>query len=143
MLEHPHESHQDSMHTKQQARLTVFWPGLDNNINNVLLACKKFKDTFPSNTKEQIVSKPTLLFQEIAVDFCFHTVQDYLVLVDWCSNWANIIPMGHDTTDSHCISIETCHPTIVAFPQHRNSTVDQFRTHCQLITNHYQMKASI
>lgn len=58
MLAHLHESHQGSVRTKQRARLTLFWPGIDNDIENTILACKKCQDYLPSNTKEPMISRP-------------------------------------------------------------------------------------
>ena len=34
-----HDSHQGSVHTKQRARLRVYWPGIDNDIDNIILSC--------------------------------------------------------------------------------------------------------
>jgi hypothetical protein len=34
-------------------------------------------------------------FQEIAADLCSRGGQDYLVLVDCCTDWPDIIPVGH------------------------------------------------
>ena len=72
MLAHLHESPQGLVHTKQQAQLTIYWPGIDNNIYNVILACKKCQDCLPSNTKDLITSKPkpNHPFQEIVSGFC-------------------------------------------------------------------------
>ena len=36
-----HESHQGSVRTKQRARLSVYWPGVDNDIDNLVLACQQ------------------------------------------------------------------------------------------------------
>ena len=67
-----YESHQGSVRTKQWAQLTIHWPGIDNDIDNAILACKKCQDYLPSNTKEPIISKskPNRPFQEVAGDFC-------------------------------------------------------------------------
>ena len=107
-LAHLHESHQGSLRTKERARLTVYWPGIDNDIDNVVLTCKKCQDMLPSNNKEPIISKPKpeRPFQEVAADFCSYAAQDYLILVDYYSDWPDIIPMDHNTTslrsyDSH------------------------------------------
>ena len=43
-----HELHQGAVHTKQRARLTVYWPGIDNDIDNILFylaSCAKI--TYP------------------------------------------------------------------------------------------------
>ena len=101
-----HESHQGSVRTKQRARLTVYWPGIDNDIDNIILACKDCQDSLPSNPREPIVSKPTPKrpFQEVAGDFCSYAGQDYLILVDCYSDWPDIIPMGHNTTTPRLLS---------------------------------------
>ena len=93
-----HESHQGSVRTKQRARLVVYWPGIDNDIDNVILACKRCQDFLLANCKEPIISKPSPVrpFQEIAGDFCCYGGKDYLIL--------DIIPMGHNTTSFALIS---------------------------------------
>jgi len=40
ILSQLHESHQGSVRTKQHARLCVYWPGMDNDIDNTILFCK-------------------------------------------------------------------------------------------------------
>lgn len=49
-------------------------------------------------------NKPSRPFQEIAGDLCYHVAQNYLILIDCCTDWPNIIPMGHDTTTSHLVN---------------------------------------
>ena len=101
-----HESHQGSVRIKQRARLVVYWPGIDNDIDNVILACKQCQDFLPANCKEPIISKPSPVrpFQEIAGDFCCYGGKDYLILVDCYTDWPDIIPMGHNTTSFALIS---------------------------------------
>ena len=100
MLSQLHASHQGSTRTKQRARLTIYWPGIDNDIDNIVLACKQCQDLLPSNTKEPLAAKPTPTrpFQEIAADLCFYAGQSYLVMIDCYSDWPTIVLMGHDTT---------------------------------------------
>ena len=52
------ELHQGSVRTKQRATLTVYWPGIDNAIDNLILNCQKCQDCLPSNAKEPIIQKP-------------------------------------------------------------------------------------
>ena len=101
-----HESHQGSVRTKQRARLTVYWPGIDNDIDNVVFSCKKCQDLLSANTKLPITSKPMLnkLFQKVAADFCSYGGQSYLLLVDCITDWPDIIPMGHSTTQLNILS---------------------------------------
>jgi len=85
----------------------VYWPGIDNDIDNIMLSCKQCQDNFPSNPRELIVSKtrPSHSFQEIAIDFCYYGGQTFLIIVNCFMDWPYIIPMGHGTTASHLIQV--------------------------------------
>lgn len=106
ILSQLHESHQGTVRTKQRARLSVYWPGIDNDIDNLILACQTCQDCLPSNVKEPLVHKPlpNRPFQEIAVDFCSYAGRDYLIIVDCYTDWPAIIPMDHGTTTPHLIT---------------------------------------
>ena len=102
VLTNLHEAHQGALRTKQRARLTIYWPGLDNDIDNIILNCQQCQDHLPSNNKEPIIQKPrpSQPFQEVAVDLCSYAGQDYLVMVDCHTDWPDIIPMTRNTTTS-------------------------------------------
>ena len=72
-----HESHQGSVRTKQRARLTVYWPGMDNAIDNVIFNCQKCQDHLPSNAKEPIIQKPRPLRPRV------HNKNTKLVFLLW------------------------------------------------------------
>ena len=101
-----HESHQGSVRTKQRARLSVYWPGIDNDIDNTILACQQCQDHLPSNPKEPIIQKPTpeRPFQEIAVDLCSHAGRTYLIIVDCFTDWPAIISLDRGTNALQVIS---------------------------------------
>ena len=40
VLSQLHEAHQGSTRTKQRAHMTVYWPGMDNDIDNMVYVCK-------------------------------------------------------------------------------------------------------
>ena len=104
-----HESHQGTVRTKERARLSIYWPGIDNDIDNVIRSCKICQDQLPSNSKKPIMSKPkpSRPFQEIAMDFCSFGGQQFLIVVDCFTDWPEIIPMQHDTSTSHLIQALT------------------------------------
>jgi len=58
VLSQLHESHQGTVRTKQHARLSIYWPGIDNDIENTILACQQCQDHLPSHTKEPLIQKP-------------------------------------------------------------------------------------
>ena len=70
ILKELHESHQGIVRTKQRAQLAVYWPGIDNDIENVISSCVQCQACLPSHPQEPIVLKPVpeRPFQELAVD---------------------------------------------------------------------------
>ena len=100
ILQQLHESHQGQVRTKERARLAVYWPSISNDIDNVIMSCKTCQDLMPSHPREPIAVKPPAErpFQEIAIDFCSHAGQGYLIIVDCFSDWPEIVPMHKSTT---------------------------------------------
>ena len=100
-----HESHQGSVRTKQRAHLTVYWPGIDNDIDNIILSCQLCQDHLSSHPKEPLIQKPKPLrpFQEVAADYCSYGGKQFLILVDCFTDWPEVIPMGQNTSTHHLI----------------------------------------
>ena len=101
-----HSAHQGSVRTKQRARQIVYWHGIDNDIDNIILQCKQCQETLPSQPREPLITKtrPNRPFQEIAVDFFTYGGQQFLVIIDCYTDWPEIIQMGKNTTTSHLIA---------------------------------------
>ena len=93
---HPH---QGAVRTNR-AKLTVYWPGINNDIDNVILTCKQCQDSQPSLPKEPLTvePRPSRPLQELAVDFCSYAGCDFLIIVDCHADWTDIIHMDHNTT---------------------------------------------
>ena len=84
---------------KQQACLMVYWPEIDNDLDNIILACQLCQDHLPSHPKELLIQKPKPLqpFQVIAADYCSYGGKQFLILIDCFTDWPEIIPTGQDT----------------------------------------------
>ena len=106
ILSQLHESHQGSVRTKQRARLSLYWPGIDNDIDNTILSCQYCQDHLPSHLKEPIIQKlrPERPFQEIAIDLCSHAGHTYLIIVDCYTDWPAVITLHPNTTTYAVIS---------------------------------------
>ena len=109
ILECLHSSHQGIVRTKQRARLALYWPGMDKDIENITAACTQCQDHLPSNHKEplQAKPKPARPYQETAADLCFHAGKNYLVWVDCYSDWPIIAPLDKDTTATRITTVST------------------------------------
>ena len=104
-----HETHQGMVRTKQRARLTIYWPRLDNDIDIVVSQCTQCQTYLPSRPKEPLISKPrgprpARPFQEIAADFCYHAGRNYFVFVDCFTDWPTVVSMGKCATSTDLIT---------------------------------------
>ena len=106
VLKQLHEAHLGTVRTKQCAHLTVYWPGLDNDVDNIVSQCSQCQTHLPSHPKEPMISKPRPArpFQEIAADFCFHAGRCYLVFVDCFTDWPTVVPVGKSATATDLIT---------------------------------------
>ena len=97
ILQELHSSHQGTLRATMRAQFIAYWPGTNNDIDNVVLSCKQCQDHPTSHPKEPLVQKPKphRPFQKTAVDFCLHAGHDFLIVVDYYTDWPDIIHMGH------------------------------------------------
>ena len=95
-----HEAHQGITRSQDRARLTLYWPGIDADIQQTVEGCKLCQDHLPSHPREPIISKPRPQrpFQEVAMDFAYFAGHNFLITVDCCTDWPEIIQMGKDMT---------------------------------------------
>ena len=101
ILSRLHEAHQGVSRSQARARLTIYWPGIDLDIENFVKGCKHCQDHLPSNVKEPMVAKqlPDRPFQQIAADFAYHGGKEFLIVVDCKTDWPDIVEFGRDCSD--------------------------------------------
>ena len=126
-LAHLHVAHRGIVCTKQQAHLTFYWPGMDNDIENITTACTLCQNHLPSNHKEPLQTKPRPVwpFQEAVADLCSHAWRSYLVWVDCYSDWPIIAPMNTYTNATHLTTVCTEIFSQMAVPDVLRPTVYQ------------------
>ena len=132
-----HESHQGITRTKARARLAVYWPGIDKDIETIIAACKQCQDELPSLPKEPMIvhSSPERPFQHLAVDFAHVNGCNYLIMIDCFTDWPSIQIMHKNTTAQSLISAlrnyfsRTAIPDILwsdGGPQFTSHVLDEF-----------------
>jgi transposase InsO family protein len=85
-----HRSHQGIERTKRQARLSVFWPGINSDIKSTVEACEPCQLHLPSQQQETMLSadaEPTRPFEDTSADLFSHGNHKYLVFVDRYSGY--------------------------------------------------------
>lgn len=121
----------------------MYWPGIDNDIDNVIFNCKQCQD---GNPPEPIIIKPRpdRPFQEIAADFCFYAAQDFLILVDGKieATVKSMKKLIQASWAHHCLDegkpyFNTTHPPEeMADHQHKNFSDNPSRTYFRLTIEH-------
>ena len=89
VLQDLHVSHQGQERTKQRARQVGHWPGLSNDIDNMVRNCPQCRRYRSSQQKELLFRDPvpTLLYQRASVDIFSCSVNIYIVYTDQLSGW--------------------------------------------------------
>ena len=105
MLSRLHDAHQGIARSQARARLTLYWPGIDRDIESYVRGCRHCQNHLPSNHKEPMMTKPTpdRPFQQVAADFASYGGKQFLILVDCKTDWPDIVEMGKDTTTPRLI----------------------------------------
>ena len=91
-----HEAHQGIARSQARARLTMYWPGIDKDIETFIQGCKHCQDRLPSHPKEPITMKssPDRPFQQVAADFASYGGREFLITVDCKTDWPDVIEMS-------------------------------------------------
>ena len=118
MLSRLHEAHQGIARSQARARLTIYWPNIDKDIENFVSGCRHCQDHLPSNPQEPLITKPPpdRPFQQIAVDFAAYGGRQFLIIVDSKTDWPDVIEMGKDTTTPKLIEALRAHICRTAVP---------------------------
>ena len=100
MLSRLHEAHQGIARSQARARLTIYWPNMNQDIQDFVSGCRHCQDRLPSNAQEPLVVRPApdRPFQQIAVDFASYGGKQFLIMVDCKTDWPDIVEMSTDTT---------------------------------------------
>ena len=100
VLSRLHDSHQGIIRTQRRARQTVYWPGVDRDVANVVQSCASCRTYLPSRQREPLLSDPapSRPFESVSTDFFSHAGHNYLVYVDRLSGWPIVASCPGDCT---------------------------------------------
>ena len=99
-----HDSHQGVERTKRRARLSVYWPGIDRDVADVIAACSQCRRHLPSHAREpmwQEDEKPTRVFESVSTDYFHAGGHTYLVYVDRMSGWPYVTVCPRTASAEH------------------------------------------
>ena len=96
VLKDLHSSHQGQARTKRRARQVVYWPYINNDIDNVIRQCAECRKRLPSLPKEPLRSDPIpeFPFQYVGTDLFACEGRQFLVYTDRLSGWSCVERLG-------------------------------------------------
>lgn len=101
-LQQLHTPHQGIEATRRRARETVYWPGLNGQISEMIKRCAVCAAIQPSQPKEPMLPHeiPSIPWLKVGMDLFELKGQDYLVMTDYTSNWFEVAEMKRITAAS-------------------------------------------
>jgi hypothetical protein len=84
-----HLPHAGISKTREQARQLYYWPGMSNDVRQMVEACEVCLAALPSQTEEPFVEReePDMPMMSVGVDLCEYAGQMWLVMVDRLSGF--------------------------------------------------------
>ena len=102
IMERIHIGHLGKEKCKARARASVFWPGINAMIDDLLDHCSTCLRFQRSQQKEPLLplDVPERPWQTIGADYFYYKGQDYLLLVDYFSKYPEVIRVNQKTAES-------------------------------------------
>ena len=94
-----HQAHLGMVKTKQRARDMVYWPGLNGQIEEMASKCPACLEHRAKQQKEPMTIHPipALPWNKVGTDLFEHDGKNYILLVDYYSNYIEVAPLNQDT----------------------------------------------
>ena len=97
-----HGAHQGLESTLRRARRAVFWPGIKKDIESHVGACTSCATDAPENRRDVLHnhSVPDTPWTKLGADYLSHKGRDYLVIVDYHSNYLEFEEVNPATSEN-------------------------------------------
>ena len=92
ILDRIHDGHLGIMKCQERARTSVWWPGINQRIQQKIAACKHCIVEKPTQRKEPLMTStlPDRPWERVAADLCEYDGHHYLIVVDYYSRFIEI-----------------------------------------------------
>ncbi|KAL7851936.1 hypothetical protein SRHO_G00177210 [Serrasalmus rhombeus] len=106
LLQRIHEGHLGVEKCKRRARETVYWPGINQDIERIITKCETCQKHRNKQTKQPMLvcDLPTAPWEKVGVDLFHLKGKDYLVVIDYYSNFPEMALLS--STSASCVIIQ-------------------------------------
>jgi hypothetical protein len=110
MLEKIHVGHLGKEKCKRRARMTIFWPGINRDIEDLIEQCEICIQFQPSQAAEPLQPHPvpTQPWEKIGIDLCKSGTKNYVVMVDYFSNFPEVYEVNQQTSSAVIKVMKEC-----------------------------------
>ena len=97
-----HEGHLGIEKYKARARICIYWPNIDDDIEQAVKQCSICNQHARANQKEPLLphSVPKRPWYKVGADHFTIASQDYLLVVDYFSKYPEVIPVSSKSADT-------------------------------------------
>lgn len=90
-----HSAHLGTEKTKARARALVYWPSLNDDMDDMVQKCKLCQKYRPKSKKEPMISHEIsdIPFHKIGMDFMEVDGKNYLIIADYYTKYLEILPV--------------------------------------------------
>lgn len=101
-----HKGHQGVVKCKEHAHQSVWWPGLSQQVNKMVLNCRTCIQE-RQNHKEPLMpsERPARPWQKLGADLCVLGSKTYLLVIDYFSRYVEIAQLSHTRSTFACHGI--------------------------------------
>lgn len=109
MLTRIHEGHLGIEKSKWRARDTVYWPGINQDIEKMISKCETCQKHHNKQAKEpmKVADLPTAPWQKVGMDLFHLNGKDYLIVIDYYSNFPEMALLTSITASSVIIHVKS------------------------------------
>ena len=95
-----HEGHQGIEKTRPRARDSVYWPGMNQDIEEMVKRCSECRTLLPVNIKKPLHQPllPTRPWDKLGIDLYSLNDREYQIVTDYFSSFTEVYDLGKNAT---------------------------------------------
>jgi transposase InsO family protein len=108
MLDRIHAAHLGIEKCKARARGSVFWPGMNSAIDEMVSECRTCLQFQRRNQREPLMPQeiPERPWSTVAVDIFYYKGRDYLLVVDYFSKYPEVTRINHKNSEAVILAMK-------------------------------------